>query len=86
MKTNCLFWAFPRWLKRTLAGEEIYLVFRVSRLRWGFFHCLLGRHDPATGQIAVSSFKPPEGHVKRRPALVFTGSVVEGDCPPKQTT
>lgn len=78
-KSNCLFWALPRWLTRAKAGEETYLIFRLSRIRWGFFHCLLGKRDPATGQIAVQSYKPPAGHVKRHPAPTFSGSVVDGD-------
>ncbi len=76
---NCICWALPRWIKRGAAGEETYLIFRLSRIRWGFFHCLLGVRDPATGQIAVKSYKPPSGHVKHKPAPIFNGSVVDGD-------
>lgn len=81
MRSNCLRYALPRWLSLARAGEETYLIFRVSRVRWGFFHCLLGRYDPNTDQIAVTSFKPPAGHTKTRPALIFDGAVVNGDAP-----
>lgn len=80
MKSNCLFWALPRWLRRTQAGEETYLVFRLSRIRWGCLHCLLGTRDPVTNQIAVQSYKPPPGHAKGGFEPVFEGGVVEGDA------
>lgn len=82
-RNNCLCWALPRFLTRARAGEETYLIFRVSRVRWGFFHVLLGRLDQETGQIVVSSYKPPPGHVKTGFAPKFKGEVVDGDNPPK---
>jgi len=81
-RSNCLCWALPRFLTRAKAGEETYLIFRVSRVRWGFFHVLLGQLDPETGQIVVSSYKPPAGHVKTGFAPKFKGDVVDGDKPP----
>lgn len=81
-RSNCLCYALPRWLTRARAGEETYLIFRVSRVRWGFFHVLLGRLDQETGQIVVSSYKPPPGHVKTGFAPKFKGEVVDGDKPP----
>lgn len=82
MRSNCLQYALPRWLSRVRAGEETYLIFRISRVRWGFFHCLLGRYDPETDQIAVTSYKPPPEHVKSGFAPTFHGQVVSGDAPP----
>ena len=81
-RTNCLCWALPRFLTRAKAGDETYLIFRASRVRCGFFHVLLGRLDPETGQIVVSSYKPPAGHVKTGFAPKFKGDVVDGDKPP----
>jgi hypothetical protein len=46
---------------------------------WGFFHCLAGKLDKETGQIAVTSYKPPPGHKKTGFAPFFDGAVVEGD-------
>lgn len=79
-RSNCIFWALPKWLKRAKSGEETYLIFRLSRVRWGFFHCLIGRLDPTTNQISVHSYKPPPGTIKTGFAPVFEGSVVEGDA------
>lgn len=79
-RSNCLFFALPRWLRKTPPGEETYLIFRRSRVRWGIFHCLLGVLDPETGQIKVVSYKPPPGTVKTGFAPTFHGSVVEGDA------
>ena len=79
-RSNCLFFALPRWLRKAPPGEETYLIFRRSRVRWGFFHCLSGELDPETRQIKVTSYKPPPGHVKTGFAPVFNGSVVEGDA------
>lgn len=80
-KNNCLFWAVPRWLVRAIQGQEAYLVLRLSFIRWGFLHCLLGRYDHSTGQVALSSYKPPPGHRKTRFAPTFIGKVVHGDTP-----
>jgi hypothetical protein len=81
-KNNCLCWALPRFLTRAKHGEETYLIFRASRVRWGFFHVLIGKLDPETGQIVVSSYKPPDGHQKTGFAPTFKGDVVDGDKPP----
>ena len=69
MRSNCLQYALPRWLSRVRAGEETYLIFRISR-------------DPETDQIAVTSYKPPPEHVKSGFAPTFHGQVVSGDAPP----
>jgi len=78
-KSNCLLWAVPRWIARGRPEQERYLVIRWSRIPWGFLHFLVGEMDPATGQIQVTSYKPPPGHRKTRPAFTFAGSVTEGD-------
>lgn len=80
MRSNCFFFALPRWLRKAPPGEEVYLIFRRSRVAWGFCHTLIGKLDHATGQIAVESYKPPPGHRKNRPAPVFDGTVVQGDA------
>jgi len=80
MKSNCVFWALPKFLQRAKPGEETYLIFRRSRIAWGFFHCLLGRLNPLTGEIQVESYKPPAGHKKTKPAPVFEGVVIKGDA------
>lgn len=79
MKSNCLFFALPRWLEKAPPGEEYYLVIRRSRIPWGVFHMLLGRLDPVTGQLALTSYKPPPGHKKTGFQPTFNGKVVEGD-------
>lgn len=78
-KNNCMYWAVPRFLQRARAGEETYLVLRYSRMPYGLLHCLLGKLNPETGELVLTSYKPPAGHAKRRPALIFKGSVVQGD-------
>ena len=83
MKSNCLFFALPKWLRKAPPGEEVYLIFRRSRVPWGICHTLIGKLDHATGQIAVESYKPPDGHRKTRPAPVFDGRVVQGDADTK---
>ena len=88
-KSNCLLWAIPRWIANGRQDQSPYFIikffgaflcFRWSRIPWGFLHCLLGRMDPVTGQIAVKSYKPPLGHHKTGIALTFEGQVVEGDA------
>jgi len=79
-RSNCIFWALPRWFAKGVQGHSPYLVFRFSRIPFGILHCLLGEMDPATGQVAVRSFKPPPGHRKSGFAPVFDGHVVEGDA------
>lgn len=81
MRSNCLIYALTAWLKAAPPGEESYLLIRRSRVRCGIFHALHGTLDPATGQIAVTSYKPPPGHVKTGPAPLFKGSVRDGDKP-----
>lgn len=78
-KSNCILFALPRFLRKAPPGEETYLVIRRSRVAWGFCHTLVGTLDPATGQIAVQSYKPPPGHKKTGFAPVFEGAVVNGD-------
>ena len=80
-QSNCIFWAMPRWLAQAIRGREAYLVLRLSFIRWGFLHCLLGRFDHATGQVALTSYKPPPGHRKTRFSPTFCGTVVHGDTP-----
>lgn len=88
-KSNCLLFAIPRWIARGRQDQckyvviqfgKSYLCFRWSRIPWGFLHCLLGEMDPVTGQIQVTSYKPPPGHKKTGVALTFKGAVVEGDA------
>lgn len=80
-KSNCLFWATPRWLRRGIAGEESYLCFRTTRVPFGIFHCLLGERDPTRYRINMTSYKPIGDQVKHRLEPVFLGEVVEGDKP-----
>ena len=80
-RSNCILWAIPRWLQKTKPGEESYLVIRRSRIAWGFVHMLHGTLDPQTGQLKLTSYKPPHGHVKTEFAPVFHGEVIEGDQP-----
>lgn len=80
-KNNCILWAVPRWLLLAIQGYDAYLILRLSFIRWGFFHCLLGRYDVVTGQLAMKSYKPPPGHRKTRFAPTFRGKVVHGDTP-----
>lgn len=82
-KNNCIFWAVPRWLLLAIQGYDAYLILRLSFIRWGFFHCLLGRYDVVTGQLAMRSYKPPPGHRKTRFAPMFHGKEVDGDTPTK---
>lgn len=88
-KSNCFLWALPRWIAHGRPQQSRYLVIRLrksylcirwSRIPWGFLHFLHGEMDPLTGQIAVTSYKPPAGHAKHRPALLFAGAVTEGDA------
>lgn len=83
VKSNCVFYALPRWLREVVRkqppGEETYLIIRRSRIRWGFFHLLHGKLDPETNKIEVTSYKPPVGHKKTRFAPTFEGTVVHGD-------
>lgn len=79
-KSNCILFAVPRWLARGKPREQKYLVIRFSRMAWGFVHFLYGEMDPLTGQIAVTSYKPPLGHQKTGLALTFKGAEVEGDA------
>lgn len=78
-KSNCLFYALPRWLKAAPPGEEYYLVIRRSRVPWGMFHMFLGKLDPQTGKLDLTSYKPPPGHHKTGFQPTFDGKVVEGD-------
>lgn len=82
-KSNCLFFAIPKWLRKSPPGEETYLIFRRSRINWGILHCLVGTLDPLTNQIKVESYKPPLGHKKTKFAPVFEGTIVEGDADSK---
>jgi hypothetical protein len=79
MRSNCLIYALTAWLKSASPRDESYLIIRRSRVRWGIFHMLHGKLDHATGQIAVTSYKPPPGHKKTKPAPFFDGHVVDGD-------
>lgn len=81
MRSNCVIYALTQWLRKAVPGEEDYLVIRRSRVRWGVFHMLHGTLDPETGQIKVTSYKPPDGHAKTRFAPFFEGRVREGDTP-----
>lgn len=77
MKSNCLFYALREWFGALRRGEETYFVIRRSRIPWGIFHTLHGRLDPATGQIAVTSYKPID---PRKQGPFFRGDVVQGDA------
>ena len=79
-RSNCLFFALPRWLRKAPPGQETYLIFRRSRVAWGLFHCLHGVLDPETDQIKVISYKPPPGTLKTGFEPVFKGTAVEGDA------
>jgi hypothetical protein len=88
-KSNCILFAVPRWIARGRQDQCKYLVIRfgkshlcirMSRIPWGFVHFLLGEMDPVTGQLSLTSYKPPVGHHKTGLALTFKGSVVEGDA------
>lgn len=79
-KSNCVLWSVPRWIAKGRQDQCKYLVIRFSRIPWGFVHFLLGEMDPLTGQLSLSSFKPPVGHKKTGIALTFDGEVVEGDA------
>ncbi len=81
MASNCISYALKRWFPKAKPGQERYLIFRRSRLDWGFFHALYGELDPETNQIRVTSYKPPEGHVKAGVAFTFEGAAREGDLP-----
>lgn len=80
-KSNCLFWASRKWLQRGIAGQETYLCFRITRIKYGIIHCLLGELDPTRYRINMMSYRPPHGHAKTGFAPVFKGSVIEGDLP-----
>lgn len=80
-KSNCILWAAPRWLRRGIAGEETYLCFRITRVKYGVLHCLLGERDPTRYRLNMTSYRPPPGHVKTGFAPVFKGDVVTGDAP-----
>ncbi len=80
-RSNCVLFALPRWLRAAPAGDEDYLIIRRSRVRWGFCHVLHGRLDPATGQIAVTSYKPIVDAAKTSLEPVFEGHAVDGDRP-----
>ena len=88
-KSNCLLWAVPRWIAKGRPQQARYWVLRLggsylcirwSRIPWGVVHFLHGEMDPSTGQIAVTSYKPPPGHKKTGPAFTFHGRVTEGDA------
>lgn len=81
MRSNCVLWAVPRWLRKAEPGEESYLVIRRSRVPWGILHCLHGTLDKATGQIVVHSLKPIGDQHKQSFEPIFHGEVVEGDQP-----
>lgn len=81
MRSNCVLWALPRWLRKAEPGEESYLVIRRSRVPWGILHCLTGKLDKATGQLALESYKPIGDQHKQGFEPVFRGEVVEGDKP-----
>lgn len=78
-KSNCLFWATPKFLRRGIAGEETYLCFRITRVKYGIFHCLLGERDPTRYRINMTSYKPIGNQNKTGFEPVFHGHVVEGD-------
>lgn len=86
-RANCIIFALALWLRRTLRASrassdqvvsESYIVFRLSRIRFGLFHILHGKLDKTTNQLKLVSYKPnvPE---KTRPAPLFAGHVVRGD-------
>lgn len=79
MRSNCPIYALTAWLRAAPPGEESYLLIRRSRVRCGMFHALHGTLDSDTGQIRVTSYKPPPGHVKTGPDPLFKGSVRDGD-------
>jgi hypothetical protein len=88
-KSNCLLFAIPRWIAHGKPDQQRYLIIQLgksslcirwSHIPWGFVHFLHGEMDPLTGQIAVTSYKPPVGHRKTGLALTFKGHVVEGDA------
>jgi hypothetical protein len=81
-RSNCVAYALTTWLLKRPPEEERYLLIRRSRVAWGFFHCLSGSLDKETGQIRVTSYKPPPGHKKTGFAPFFHGSVVDGDRDP----
>lgn len=78
-KSNCLFWAVPKCIQRGIAGQETYLCFRVSRVPYGVFHCLLGDRDPTRIRINMVSYKPIGNQNKAGFEPVFHGQVIEGD-------
>lgn len=78
-KSNCLFWAVPKWIQRGVAGEEPYICFRWCRVPYGIFHCLLGDWDPTRYRIRMTSYKPIGNQNKTGFEPVFHGHVVEGD-------
>lgn len=80
-KSNCLFWAAPKWVQRGIAGEEPYICFRWCRVPYGIFHCLLGDWDPTQYRIRMTSYKPIGDQNKHGFDPVFMGEVVEGDKP-----
>lgn len=80
-RSNCVFFAFPRWFGDGQAKPERYLMIRRSRVAWGVFHMLYGTTNPMTGQIEMMSYKPPKGHQKPGIRPVFEGQVVWGDAP-----
>ena len=82
--TNCLFFAVAlylrRWRKARARNEQFddYILFRLSKIKWGVFHVLYGRLSKVTGHARLISYKPntPE---KDGVEIVFNGHVERGD-------
>ena len=79
-RSNCLFWALPRWLKNYLAGEA--LVIRRSTFTW-VPHFM---RAPCISGLQIEEFTPqqyPDSTLKRAvpvQAIVFKGKVRAGDA------
>lgn len=86
MKSNCVIYAVREFIRAWRKGEEAYLCFRTTRVKGGVLHCLVGKLDELTDQVAVRSYKPPAGHKKRGFAPLFHGSVVHGDRKPVKSS
>jgi hypothetical protein len=81
-RSNCLSFAVALFLRRWAKKRgNNYLVIRLSRIPWGFFHVLHGKLDRNTGQIKVVSYKPDVAE-KTGFAPIFNGHVERGDAVP----
>ena len=85
MKSNCIIYAVVEFVRALRRGEEPYIMFRTTRIKGGVLHCLVGTLDESTNQVAVRSYKPPEGHKKTGFAPLFHGCVVHGDRKPPES-